>query len=259
MVHGPPPSSITTSSRTCLDMSSSEPATARFEQLLRILRHRGVGIGIRQIEVGAHAHDAVEVVPELHVAAEHAIVHRAVGGCIVGEAHAPRPPLRTEQRAQHPEGDADRELRRLPHGARATDDQLLAQHDDLPGFLDREQQRIVEPPPITRERLDCEPQRRLLANQQPERAEMGKASRLGHEQAERFDSASIRRRLQQAAHGVDRDLDFRVFEAALREIELAQQAPRVQPGAAGDVGVVGEAPAANQAGHAAPNGRVPKR
>ena len=139
-------------------------------------------------------------------------------------------------------------------GPACADDQLLAQHDDVAGFLDREQQRLVEPPPITRERLDGEPQRRLLANEQPERAEMGKTSRLGHQQAEGFDAASIRRRLQQAAHGVERDLDFRVFEAALREPEFAQHAARVQPGAARDVGVVGEAPAANQTGHEAPSG-----
>ena len=67
---------------------------ARFEQLLRILRHRRIGVGIRPIEVGARAHDAVEVVSELHVAAEHALVHRTVGGRVVREAHAPRPPVR---------------------------------------------------------------------------------------------------------------------------------------------------------------------
>ena len=96
------------------------------------------------------------------------------------------------------------------------------------------------------ERLDGEPQRRLLANQQPERAEMGKAARLGHQQAERFDTASIRRRLEQAAHRVGRDLDFRVFETALRQVEFAQHAARIQAGAAGDVGEMGEASAADQ-------------
>ena len=96
-------------------------------------------------------------------------------------------------------------------GPAVPDDQLLAQHDDVAGFLDRQQQRLVEPPPVARERLDGEPQRRLLANQQTERAEIGKPSRLGHQQAERFDAASLRRRLQQAAHRVDRDLDLGVL------------------------------------------------
>ncbi len=42
-----------------------------------------------------------------------------------------------EKRAQHPEGDADRELGGLPDRARSADDQLLAQHDDVAAILDR--------------------------------------------------------------------------------------------------------------------------
>ena len=56
------------------------PGRLCFEQLLCVLRHRGIGVGVRQVEVRARTHDAVEVVSELHVPAEHAVVHRAVGG-----------------------------------------------------------------------------------------------------------------------------------------------------------------------------------
>ena len=47
---------------------------------------------------------------------------------------------RSEERAQQPEHDADRELRRLSHRSRAADDDLLAQHDDVAAVLDREEQ-----------------------------------------------------------------------------------------------------------------------
>jgi hypothetical protein len=71
---------------------------------------------------------------------------------------------------------------------------------------------------------------------------MRKPSCLGHEEAERFDAASVGGALQQAADRVDGNLDLRVFQAALRQIEFAQHAARIQAAAAGDVGVVGEAP-----------------
>ena len=99
-------------------------------------------------------------------------------------------------------------------GPRVPDDQLLAQHDDVAALLEREEQRFVEPPAVARERVDREPQRRLLAHEQPDRPEVRQPSRLGHQQAERLDAAALGRCLEQLPHRIDRDLELGLAQAA---------------------------------------------
>jgi len=63
-------------------------AVIGLEHLLRVTRHAGIGVRIRDVEIAPRDDDAVEVVAELDGAAEHARVHGAVGRRIVREAHA---------------------------------------------------------------------------------------------------------------------------------------------------------------------------
>jgi hypothetical protein len=107
-----------------------------------------VGLGIRPLEIASRAHDAVEVVSELDVAPEHAVVHRAIERRIVREANAAWAPIGSQELAKHPERHADGELGRLADRALVTDDDLLAQHDDVGRLFDGEQERFVEPAPV---------------------------------------------------------------------------------------------------------------
>ena len=57
----------------------------------------GIGLGIGAGEIRARAHDAVEVVAELDLPAEHALVHGTIGRRVVREAYPARTPLRPEE------------------------------------------------------------------------------------------------------------------------------------------------------------------
>ena len=212
----------------------------RFQHLPREPRDPGIGVRIGDLEVAARADDAVEVVAELDVAAEHPLVHRTVRRRIVRKAHASRPPMGAEERAQHPERDADGELGRLAHRTRLADDQLLAQHDDVADLLGGEEQRFVQLPAVVDEGVERQPQRRLLADQQPERPQVGQPPRFRHQQSEPLDAAPRRRRLEQLPHGIERHPQLGLLQAARRQAEFAQHPLRVEPGAAGDFGVLAE-------------------
>ena len=230
----PVPSSSTTRSRTWLVIGAARPSRAGLEHGAREPGDPGSAFGVRDLEVAASADDAVEVVTELdHVPAEHPFVHRPVPRRVVREADPARPPARPQERPQHPVRDADRELGGLPHGSRPPDDQFLAQDDDLAALLDREEQRVVQAPAVADERLDRKPERRLLADQEPERTKVRELPGLGHHQAESLDVASLRRGLEKLAHRVHGDLELRLQQAAPRQPEFAQHArrDRVRPAA----------------------------
>ena len=221
----PVASSITTSSRTCAVMSAARPAGARLEHLPREPRDLGIGVGIGPLEVAARADDAVEVVAEFDVAAEHALVDRAIGRRVVREADAPRPPVRRR--------GSVRSIRNATPIASSVDWRTEPDPPTIsssrstttsPRFLDRQEQRLVEAAAVARERLDREPQRRLLADQEPERAEVRQPARLGHQQAERLDAAALGGRLEQLPHRVDRNHELGLVEAARRQPEFAQHA-----------------------------------
>ena len=217
------------------------------EELPREARELGIGVRVGRLEVAARAHDAVEVVAELDVAAEDALVDRAVGRRVVREAHAARPPVRSEQCAQHPERDADRELRRLAHGARAPDHELLAQHHDVARVLDGQVKLFVDVPAVGDQRLDRAPHGGLLAQEEAQRTEVRQAARLRHQEPEPLDAASLRGRLEKRAHLVDGHRELGVLEAARRQPELAQHARGIEPDLARDLRVVREARASYDA------------
>jgi len=225
------------------------PRGVRLDELPRITRHIRIRVGVWRFEIAPRAHDAVEVMAELDIAPEDALVHRAVARGIVREAHAPRLPLGAEERCQRPECDADRKLGRLAHRPAVADDQFLPQDDDVAAFLDRQEQRGVELPAVAHQRVDRETQRRLLAHQQPDRAEIRQPPRFRHQQPERLDAAALGGRLEQRADGIDRNFQLGVAEAPRRQPALGQHACRVEPQLAGDLGVVGKARAADEGGH----------
>ena len=154
----PVPSSITTTSRTC---TAYRPLRLHrglgVEHAPREPRKLGVGVRIATGEIRARAHDAVEVVPELDLPAEHALVHGAIGRRVVREAYPARAPVHPEELMQHPISHADDELGRLPHGAAMPDHEILPQDDDVRHLLDAEQQRLVQPPSIGDESVDGKP------------------------------------------------------------------------------------------------------
>ncbi len=135
------------------------------EHLAREAREPWVGIGIRDLEIPARTDDAVERVTELDPAPEQPVVVGAIGGRIVRETDAQRPPLRAHERLQHSKHDADCELRRLAQRSGSAEDQVFTQYDDVGALLEREVERSVQPIRVVCARFEREPQSRLLAHQ----------------------------------------------------------------------------------------------
>ena len=134
----------------------------RLKHFRCITRHPGVGVRVGHRQIASGAHDSIEVVAELDIVSEDALMYRTVRGRIVGEADATRCPIRPEQRAQDAECNSHRQLRRLPDRPGVSNDQLLAQHDDVPTFLHRQEERFVELLDVTQQRFERQPDRRLL-------------------------------------------------------------------------------------------------
>ena len=167
---------------TCRCRAASRPARAPARRMSPRARRRrsasssccarrassGSALRIRRVEVAARADDAVEVVAELDAAAEHALVHRAVGRRVVREAHAPRPPVAargacaasgTRRRSRAPSTGAPGPPWPTISSSRST--------TTSPALLDRQEQRIVEAPAVARRT----PRARAAASAARERAD----------------------------------------------------------------------------------------
>ena len=90
-----------------LRVSYRTPAADGVEHLARRAREPWIGRGIRDIEIPARTDDAGECVTELHPAPEQPVVFGAIGGGIVGEADAQRPPVPPHEGLQPAKHDAD--------------------------------------------------------------------------------------------------------------------------------------------------------
>ena len=73
-------------------MRATLRAARRLELFRRMARHAGVRVRVGPRQVAWGADDAIEVVAELDVVSEHALMYRAVRRRIMGEADAKRLP-----------------------------------------------------------------------------------------------------------------------------------------------------------------------
>ena len=90
----------------------------------------------------------------------------------------------------------------------------------------------------------------LLANDQRHRAKVRQAAAIGHPQTEFVDAGGCGGSFQQAAETGDRDAKVRAIEAGDRKPGLSQHRYRVEPDGPGDLGIMRQAGAADQVGHA---------
>jgi hypothetical protein len=149
--------------------------------------------------------------------------------------------------AQHAEGDTYGKFGGLANGTAVPDHQFLAQHDHIGEFFDVEKQRFVESTAIGQEHVERQAKGRLLADEEPQSSEIGQAACLRHQQSEAFDAAALGRRFEQPAHRLERNEHVRSLQALRRKAEFPQHPRRVEPELAGDLGVVREACAADDA------------
>ena len=143
-----------------------------------------------------------------------------------------------------PEADADdpeRELCPLTRGlvGVAGDDRLANDHQPA-AFLDRQRERTVEQCLIAHQDAQRVAQRRLVADQQSYRPEVGQQARLGHAQTEAFVARQGCGRVQQSSDTLPWDHEVRLAQDTGAQARVKEHPHRIQSGSQGDLAVVGE-------------------
>ncbi|MOA07414.1 hypothetical protein D3C78_1271070 [compost metagenome] len=203
-------------------------------------RHGGIGQRVGFVEVGGQADDAVELAAELQLAAEQPAMDALVFRRIMGEVHAQRPPVRTEQRAAQAEQHADGQLQSLAHRHGRVGEDFFAHDHQLAVLLDVDRQRLVDQVAVAGDGVERVAQGRLVGEQQADRAEVGELARFGHAQAEVLAVAGVGRVFQQGHGGGGGDALFGVVEDRQAEAGVAQLLLRVQAQVAGHFQVIGQ-------------------
>ena len=162
----PVPSSITTSSRTCArHVARGARASSRRAAAARTAPSRDRRSGLGTLEVAARADDAVEVVAELDVASEHALVHAS--GRPARRARSRRAAVASRGRGTCAASGRRRRSRARSTAAPSPSWPTISSSRSTttsPASSIVRNSASFKPPAVAHERLEREPQRRLLAN-----------------------------------------------------------------------------------------------
>ena len=166
-------------------------------------------------------------------------------------------PIVAEQGADDAMDGPHGQLRRLPRGALVFAAQVERQYDHVILLFNAQAHRFIVNMDIARQRFDGCPYCCLLANDDPDRPEVGKAATLGHSQGKLVDPGRRGGSLEQAADAADRDAHVLMVKAGERKPCPSQHLPRIDSRRPRELGVMRQAGAANQVSHRTYPGNVP--